>query len=227
MQVTDIRSRATSGQGSTKAAVQRPFLRGRLHEAAFWMSAAAGPALVVASPPAHRVSVSVYAISLALLLGTSALYHRVTWSARARALMRRLDHAMIFVLIAGTYTAAAELALEPARADGLMRAVWIGAAAGITLAIAWPDAPKPLSAMVALGLGWVAVAVLPDLARGLATPPFLLLVAGGALYSVGAVMYALRRPNPLPGIAGYHEVFHALVVLAAAAHYAMVALIVM
>lgn len=218
------RHRGGKDTASARTVDRRPFLRGRLHEAAFWMSAAGGPALVVGAPSEHRLSVAVYALSLSLLLGTSALYHRITWPSGIRAIMRRFDHAMIFLLIAGTYTATTDLALEPARAGVVLPVVWIGALAGVALAVAWPSAPKPLSAAVAIALGWVAVAVLPDLARGLSTSAFVLLVVGGVAYSVGAVAYALRRPNPLPGVAGYHEVFHALVVLAAAAHYAMVAL---
>jgi hemolysin III len=206
------------------AVPDRPLLRGRLHEAAFWMSAAAGPALVVATPPAHRLQVAVYAVTLALLLGTSALYHRVTWQPRARAWMRRLDHAMIFLLIGGTYTAVAPLALDPARATGLLRTVWIAAAVGVLFSLLWPAAPKPLSAAVVLATGWVALGALPDLRHGLPASAFALLIGGGVAYTAGAVIYALKRPNPLPRVMGYHEVFHALVVVAIGAHYGTVLL---
>jgi hemolysin III len=202
----------------------RPFLRGRLHEAAFWMSVAAGPALVVAAPAGHRAAVAVYAVTLAALLGTSALYHRITWQPRARLVMRRLDHSMIFLLIAGTYTAVAPLALAPPASTRLLTAVWVLAVAGIAFSVAWPTAPKPVTAAIILAIGWVALAALPSLETGLPTAAFALLIAGGVAYSAGAIIYALKRPNPFPRVAGYHEVFHALVVLAAAAHYGTVAL---
>jgi hemolysin III len=202
----------------------KPWLRGRLHEAGFWVSLAAGPALVIAAPGSARAAVAVFAVTLALLLGTSALYHRVTWQPRARAWMRRLDHSMIFCYIAGTYTAAAAALSASAGTSWVLPVVWGGAVAGIGLNLVWPDAPKPVSAAVYLALGWVAVAVLPDLYAAMTGVEFALLVAGGVAYSVGAVAYALRRPNPLPGVAGYHEVFHALVLVGAASHYAMIAL---
>jgi hemolysin III len=205
-------------------AATRPFLRGRVHEAAFWMSAAAGPALILAAPSGHRVQVAVYALTLALLLGTSALYHRVTWQPIARRWMRRADHAMIFLLIGGTYTAVAPLALDPLTARRLLVTVWVAAAAGVVFSIAWPGAPKPLAAAIVLAIGWVALAALPGLSRGLPGAAFGLLVGGGIAYTCGAIVYALKRPNPLPRVAGYHEIFHALVVIAAAAHFGTVAL---
>lgn len=208
----------------TAATTARPLLRGRIHEAAFWMALVAGPALVLSAPLGYRWSTAIYAATLIALLGTSALYHRVTWQPRGRALMRRLDHAMIFLLIAGTYTVAARVALPPERSHTVLAVVWAGAIAGVGLSVLWPHAPKPITAAIALVVGWVAIAVLPDLARGLTTGQLWLIVAGGVAYSLGALAYATKRPNPIPGIAGYHEVFHALVVLAAAAHYAAIAL---
>lgn len=207
----------------TPAAV-KPRLRGRLHEVAFYASLAAGAALVGAAPPRHQLEIGVYAVSLSLLLGVSALYHRPTWPLRARAWMRRLDHSMIFLLIAGTYTAAGSLALEPDRASIVLALVWAGAGAGAALNLVWIGAPKAVSAVVYVALGWVALGVLPDLYRGLGAAAFTLLVAGGVVYSLGALTYALRRPDPKPGVVGYHEVFHALVVIAAACHYATIAL---
>jgi hemolysin III len=209
---------------ATQDETARPLLRGRIHEAAFWMALVAGPALVLSAPAGYRLSTAIYATTLVLLLGTSALYHRVTWRPGPRALMRRLDHAMIFLLIAGTYTVAARLALPPEQARMVLAVVWAGAVAGVVLSVLWPATPKPLLAAVALVVGWVAVAVLPDLADGLASGEMGLIAAGGILYSLGALAYATKRPNPVPGIAGYHEVFHVLVVLAAACHYAAVAL---
>lgn len=169
-----------------------------------------------------RVAAGVYALSLSALFGVSALYHRRTWQPRARGLMRRLDHTMIFVLIAGTYTGVAGPALRAGQARTLLTVVWAGAIAGTALQLMWPHAPKPVQALLYLGLGWVAVLAFPVLVDALSVAGIVLVAVGGALYSLGAVTYATKRPNPLPGTFGYHEVFHALTIAAAICHYVAV-----
>jgi len=199
------------------------------HQWAFFVSLFTGAALVVAAPGEQAtVACAVYAASVAGLFGASALYHRVNWSsARARAWMRRLDHSMIFLLIAGTYTPFALLALEGTLATAILIAVWAGALAGIVFKLAWIGAPKWLVAGVYVALGWVAVAAFPQLIERLGITATALVALGGVLYTVGAVIYALRRPDPVPAVFGYHEVFHALVIVAAALQYAAVAFFVL
>jgi hemolysin III len=203
----------------------KPRLRGVFHQWAFFVSVALGLGLVLtASGGRETAAAGIYAGSVAALLGTSATYHRVNWSReRARRWMRRLDHSMIFVLIAGTYTPFALLVLHGTLATAILIAVWSGAAAGIVLQLAWIDAPEWLSAAVYVLLGWVAVAAMPGLIRGIGLPATLLVAAGGLLYTVGAVVWATKRPDPVPAVFGYHEIFHALVILAAALQYAVIA----
>ena len=155
-----------------------------------------------------------YAASVVGLFGTSALYHRVTWSAAARRWMRRLDHSMIFVLIAGTYTPFALLALKGTLATAILVAVWAGAAAGVVMKLVWIDAPKWVVALTYVLLGWVAVAAFPQLYDAVGLTGITMVAGGGLLYTAGAVVYALRRPDPVPTVFGYHEVFHVLVIVA-------------
>jgi len=206
-------------------ALVKPRLRGVLHQWAFLVSLVLGLLLVLAANGGRETfAASVYAGSVAALLGTSALYHRVNWSrAAARRWMRRLDHAMIFVLIAGTYTPFGLLVLEGTTATAILIAVWSGAAAGIILQLVWIQAPKWVSALVYVVLGWVAVFASPGLIAGLGVLGTVLVAAGGLLYTVGAVIYALGRPDPAPTVFGYHEIFHALVIVAAALQYAAIA----
>jgi hemolysin III len=202
----------------------KPRLRGVLHQYAFFVALVLGAGLVAAAPGGRaRVAASIYAVSVAGLLGTSALYHRRDWTVRARMWMRRLDHSMIFVLIAGTYTPFALLVLHGGLARAILIVVWAGAALGTLLNLVWVRAPKPVTAAVYLALGWVAVAAMPQMARAIGAVGVGLVILGGVLYTAGAVIYAIRKPNPVPGVFGYHEVFHALVVAAAAAHFAAVA----
>jgi hemolysin III len=207
--------------------VLKPRWRGVLHQYAFFVAVVAGAALVIAADGSRaRIGALVYALGLAGLLGTSALYHRVTWAPRARMWMRRLDHSMIFVLIAATVTPIALLALDGTLRVVLLALVWGGAAIGVALSLLWPRAPKWVSAVVYCAVGWSGVVALPELA-GYALPALALLAAGGVLYTAGAVVYALGRPDPAPRVFGYHEVFHALVVAAAALHYAAVGIVVL
>jgi hemolysin III len=209
--------------------LSKPKLRGVTHEWAFFISVPLGMWLVLSAPDAEsRVAVSVYAVSVALLFGVSALYHRITWaSAAARRWMRRVDHSMIFVLIAGTYTPFALLSLDGTLATVILVAVWTGAAAGIVMSLVWIDAPKWLLAVVYVALGWVAVAAFPALFDALGITAMAMVALGGALYTAGAVIYALKRPDPVPTVFGYHEIFHALVIAAAGLQYAVVAFFVL
>ncbi len=201
----------------------KPLLRGVSHEIAAFVALAAWIGLTAAAPsPQARLAASVYGASLVALFTVSALYHRPTWAPRARLLWRRLDHSAIFLLIAGTYTPFC-LLLGGTVGHALLAVVWSGAAAGVVQAVAWPTAPKPLVAAVYVALGWVVVPVLPVLRLQLG-PVFIgLLAAGGIAYSLGAAVYALRRPDPFPRVFGYHEVFHALVVAAAVLHFVVAA----
>lgn len=210
---------------AARAARVKPRLRGVLHQWAFFGSLVLGLILVLAANGGREtLAASIYAGSVAALLGTSAVYHRVNWSrAAARRWMRRADHAMIFVLIAGTYTPFGLLVLEGTLATAILVAVWSGAVAGIVLQLVWVEAPKWVSALVYVVLGWVAVLAFPGLLDGIGVLGTLLVAAGGLLYTVGAVVYARGRPDPLPAVFGYHEVFHALVIVAAALQYAAIA----
>jgi hemolysin III len=203
----------------------RPQLRGVTHQWAFFIFVVLGVVLVITAPPGRAtLAAAIYAGCVALLFGTSALYHRVTWQTdAARRWMRRLDHSAIFLLIAGTYTPFALLVLDGALADIVLAVVWTGAVGGIVLKLLWIDAPKWLAASIYVALGWVAVAVTPDLIEEVGVTASVLVGVGGLLYTVGAVIYALRRPDPIPTVFGYHEVFHALVIAAAALQYAVVA----
>jgi hemolysin III len=206
------------------AASVRPRLRGVSHKYAFFASLGCGVALILtASGGESTIAAAIYAGAVSALLGTSALYHRITWRPPARRWMRRLDHSMIFVLIAGTYTPVALLALSGALARAILIAVWAGAGAGIVFKLVWIDAPKWLFAVVYIALGWVSVAVFGELPAAIGWLGVAGLAAGGLLYTAGAIVYARERPNPVPGVFGYHEVFHALVIAAAALQYAVIA----
>lgn len=210
---------------SDALAAVKPRLRGVSHEWAFFISLLLGAALIVAADtPQATLAVAIYAVSLSALLGTSALYHRVNWKRpEARRWMRRLDHSMIFFLIAGTYTPFALLVLDGPLADAVLVVVWIGAIAGAIVETIWIDHPKWVAALIYMALGWVAVAAFPQLWVDMGVTGTLLVAAGGLLYTAGAVVYATQRPDPSPRVFGYHEVFHALVILAAAAHFSAIA----
>jgi len=206
-------------------ALTKPAFRGVLHQYGFFASLAAGVVLLaLARTPRAMLGGAIYVASLSALLGTSALYHRVTWSVSARRWMGRLDHSMINVLIAGTFTPFALVALSDDLASILLVVIWSGAALGIALHVFWFDAPKWLSAVLYVLLGWIGIVATPQLVERAGWTAAGLLLAGGILYSAGAVVYATRRPDPAPATFGYHEVFHALVVVAAAAHYGAVAI---
>jgi hemolysin III len=203
----------------------KPRLRGVSHQIAFFVAAALGVALVLTAPGGKaRTAALIYAIGVCGLFGISALYHRHTWRTdRARAWMRRADHSMIFIFIAATYTPVALLAMHGVLANVILAVVWGGALVGAGISLAWPGAPKWLTAMVYVALGWVAVAAMPQLWGRIGVLSVLGLAFGGVLYTAGAVVYARGRPDPNPAVFGYHEIFHALVIAAAATHYAVIA----
>ena len=191
-----------------------------LHQFAFYAAVVAAPfAIVAADGTRASVTVAIFAFSVAACFGASALYHRVTWSPRVRPWMRRVDHAGVYLLIAGTYTPVSLLALEGAWQTVILTTVWVGAGAAIVLKFAWVDAPKWLAAAIGLALGWVAIVALPHLVSRIDLTAVVLLVVGGIAYTVGALVYAFRRPNPFPAVFGYHELFHALTLVAVACQY--------
>jgi hemolysin III len=226
-----MRARAAAKAESAKEvaseaiAAVKPKLRGVSHQWAFVVSLFLGAALIVAADsPTATVAVAIYAASLSALLGTSALYHRVNWKRpNARRWMRRLDHSMIFFLIAGTYTPFALLVLNGPLADAVLAVVWIGAIAGAIVEMVWIEHPKWVAALIYMSLGWVAIIAFPGLWEEMGVGGTLLVAAGGLLYTAGAIVYATQRPDPFPRVFGYHEVFHALVILAAAAQFAAIA----
>ena len=200
----------------------RPRMRGWLHLFAFFGSiVAAGVLIPLAAIEGARAgwSVAVYCVTILGLFGVSALYHRRRWSPRGWALMKRADHSMIFLFIAGTYTPFALLAVPQPNGWWLLGSVWTGALLGVALKMVWPHAPRWLGVPIYLGLGWAAVFVLVDILQLVGVTVLVLMAAGGVLYSVGAIAYASKRPNPWPGTFGYHEVFHAMTIVAAACHY--------
>jgi len=203
----------------------KPRLRGVLHQWAFAVSLLAGIGLVLEAGSARaRVAVAVYGLSVAALFGTSALYHRVDWrTLSARRWVRRLDHTMIFVLIAGSYTPFGLLVLRGTLGTVILIAVWSAALAGAVFKLVWIDAPGWLGAATYVLVGWIALVALPELLERLGIAAVGALALGGILYSVGAVIYAHKRPDPVPTVFGYHELFHLLVIVAAALQYAVVA----
>jgi hemolysin III len=194
------------------------------HQIAFLVSLVSGPLIVVAASGAtRRIEVAIYACSLSGLLGVSALLHRRDWSPAVRRNLRRLDHSMIFVLIAGTYTPIAGTAVSGRLRTAVLVTVWVGAFAGVVFTVAWIDAPKWAAAIPYVVLGWVAVGTGRQLVDGIGGPAVALLALGGVLYTAGALVYASKRPDPVPTVFGYHEVFHLLVIAAAVLHYAVIA----
>jgi hemolysin III len=199
-------------------------MRGVLHEFAFVVAVALGVVLIEhAHGLRSRIGAVAFAVSVAAMFGASALYHRVNWSPGPRRWMRRLDHAMIYGLIAGTYTPFGLLVLHGSWRIVVLAVVWSGAATAVALKLVWVDAPKWLAAVIGISLGWVGVIVAPQLVHKIGFSGFSLLLAGGLAYTAGAIVYALRRPDPLPALFGYHEIFHALVIAAVAFQYSVVA----
>jgi hemolysin III len=221
---------STTGELETTAAVGvgiRPRLRGLIHRwaALLFLPAAVG-LVAVGDTAGRRLALIVYGVGVASLLAVSAIYHSGRLSPRAGRLLKRIDHSTILFGTAGTYTAIVTLALRGTTRVVLLALVWAVAALGVTIRMIWLDAPYPLVAMVYLVVGWLAVADLPALLHGLTASELALVVIGGLAYTAGGVIYALHRPNPWPTLFGYHEVFHALVVVGVATHFAAIAMLV-
>jgi hemolysin III len=203
--------------------VVKPKLRGVFHELGFYAGVGlAIPLVITAEDGRARLAASVFAACLVVCFGTSALYHRPTWTPGVRSWLRRADHAGVFLLIAGTYTPFGLLVLSRGWAIPILAIVWSGALAAIALKLFWIGSPKWLTAAIGLALGWVAVVAVSQLLK-LHVGGFVLVVAGGLLYTAGALVYASRRPDPAPAVFGYHELFHVLTLGAAGCMYAAIA----
>jgi hemolysin III len=198
----------------------KPRLRGWLHAVTAPLTLAAGIVLIVLSPTAHtKVGSAVFAASAMVLFTVSAIYHRGTWSPRVWGVLRRFDHANIFLLIAGSYTPFTLLLLEGSARTVLLSVVWAGAALGIVFRVFWTGAPRWLYTPIYIALGWAAVFFFADFVENAGTAVLTLMVVGGGLYTLGGLVYGLKRPNPWPAWFGFHEVFHTLTILAFIAHY--------
>jgi hemolysin III len=207
--------------------LSKPRLRGWFHAVAFFVSIPGGIALIaLARGAAAEVSAAIFAIGLTGLYGVSAIYHRRHWSVPSERLMKYLDHSMIFVLIAASYTPLMLLALRPAIGITLLALVWVGAVVGILMTIARLERWRGLGLGMYLALGWLAVVAAPQLVTSLTGPELALMLSGGVLYTVGAVVLACNRPNPWPMTFGYHEIWHAFVAGAGVCHYSLVLLLV-
>lgn len=210
---------------ATSALLLPPRLRGVLHHYSFYVALGLGSLLIIAgASPRAKVAMAVYAVGLASCLGCSALYHRGRWSVTVKERLGRLDHSMIFVLIAATYTPLCLLALPGALAAALLIVVWSGAMVGILLTVFWRRPPRLVEIGPYVVLGWVAVLAVPQFIAVLGWIAIGLLLGGGALYTLGAVVYSLEWPDPRPATFGFHEIFHCFVVAAAGLHLAVIAI---
>jgi hemolysin III len=207
------------------AEAAKPLLRGWIHLGSFPLVVAAGIVLVALAPNTRtRVAVAVFGLTAALLFGISALYHRGNWSPRVAGVLKRFDHSNIFLIIAGTYTPFAVLLLPAGTQRTLLWVIWLAALAGIAFRIFWVGAPRWLYVPAYVAMGWVAVAFLPDFLRGGGPAVLTLVIVGGVLYTLGGLIYGLKRPNPSPRWFGFHEIFHVLTVAAFVSHYVGIAL---
>jgi hemolysin III len=206
----------------------KPLLRGWFHEVGAIAMVVVGPVIgLEANGTKAEICAAVACFAVTAMLTTSALYHRVGWSPKARRRMRRADHSMIFVCIAGTYTAVAGLSLPDTDAWIILGLVWGASVAGIVMRLTWLDAPKWAVSLPYIAAGWVAVWAMPEFFHYLGVFGFSLMLGGGLLYTIGAFVYARKRPDPWPAVYGYHEVFHSCVVLAAALHLSLIAFVVL
>jgi hemolysin III len=224
-----VKNTPLGGEPSVETVVApKPRFRGRLHQIAFFLAIPAGIVLVaIARGATARTSAIIYAVSLAGLYASSASYHRIRWSPRALKRMQRLDHSMIYVLIAGTYTPFALLVLQGPLRIVMLVLVWVGALAGVVMKIVRIDRTQVFSAALYVVLGWLAVVAGPQMLRNMSGVALGLLIGGGILYTSGAIVLARRRPDPVPATFGYHEIWHSMVVGASACHYAVILLVVL
>lgn len=208
--------------------ISKPLLRGHFHQAAFFFAlGACGMLLAESQGTRSRIATFIYSLSLVGLFGVSALYHRPNWGAEARRRMRRIDHSAIFVLIAGTGTPIFMLAIPHAGGMKLLLVVWLAALVGIMQTLFWVNAPKWLAAILYIVMGWLALPYIPEINASLGARNGILLVVGGIIYTLGALVYAFKKPNPAPAFLGYHEVFHLMVIIAAALHFLVIANLIM
>ena len=203
--------------------LKKPLLRGYSHQEAFFVSIGACCLLIAKSTNSTSLIASIiYSLGLLMLFGVSAFYHRPTWKPKARALLKRFDHGSIFVFIAGTFTPLCMLALPEKEGSTLLLIIWIAAGIGLLQSIFWVHTPKWFSALLYVGIGWLVAPYMPELNASLGMGQVMLIVAGGLFYTVGAVFYAMKKPNFYPGIFGYHELFHLFVVIAAILHFLVI-----
>ncbi|MFV0429458.1 MAG: PAQR family membrane homeostasis protein TrhA [Arachnia sp.] len=221
-------SYASSSKGSAAPVPAKPHLRGWLHLGMAPAIQAAGLVLLILTPTMiGRLSVGIYLVSASILFGMSALYHRGSWSDKVAGVLRRFDHANIFIFIAGTYTPLALMLLSPRQAALLLGLVWGIAVAGIAFKVLWMSAPRWLYTILYVAMGWVAVGWLVPFWNAGGPLVVILIAAGGVIYSLGALVYARKLPNPSPTWFGYHEIFHACTILAAALHFAAISMVVL
>jgi hemolysin III len=205
-------------------ALDIPRLRGVTHAYAFWLALVAAAGLVLLTPAGSaRVAAGIYGFGLCALFGASGLYHRWRWHPRWRPLLRRIDHATIYLFMAASYTPVGMLVLSGTLRWAVLITVWAGALLGVAFSVAWISAPRALCSACYVALGWVAVFAFPQLVASLPLAAIALIVAGGLLYTAGAVVFAVGRPNPWPRVFGFHEIFHVFVILAAIAHFVAMA----
>ncbi|MDG0817880.1 hemolysin III family protein [Bdellovibrio sp. PAP01] len=209
------------------APLNKPLLRGHFHQAAFFIAVGACAMLISLSPNSQSlIATVIYSLSLCGLFGVSALYHRPQWSPNARMWMRRLDHSAIFILIAGTSTPICMLAIPSEGGNKLLAIIWIAAAIGVMQSLFWVKAPKWLAAILYIIMGWLAAPYMPEMKNALGMTSVMLILVGGIIYTLGAVVYATKKPDPSPKYFGYHEIFHVLVIVAAALHFVVIAALV-
>ena len=202
--------------------LKKPALRGYFHQQAFFVFLAACLVLLIKSPDQKIVSSAIFSFGLLFLFGVSAIYHRPHWEPKPRALLKRFDHSAIFILIAGTFTPFCLLALPKAAGDYLLKTIWVLAFAGVLQSIFWVKAPKWLTALLYVGMGWLVSPYIPELNQSLGPGNVVLIFAGGVFYTIGALFYALKKPVLNPKIFGYHELFHVFTIVAAALHFAVI-----
>lgn len=207
-----------------QSTLAKPLLRGHFHQAGFFFALGAWIVLIShVKTGKAAIAIVTYGIGLLTLFGVSALYHRIQWRSDLRMWMRRLDHSAIFLLIAGTFTPVCLLGMNSAPGSELLTIIWIAAVAGILQSLFWISAPKWLASILYVAMGWLAAPYLTELNQSLGAANVTLIVVGGAIYTLGAVIYALKKPNPFPKTFGYHEIFHLLVIVGAICHFIVVA----